>query len=288
MEKLKAKSTPVERNETSKLNGHPKAAAAGRLGIRKTYKLFIDGKFPRTESGRYYSLEDDSGKIIANVCRASRKDFRDAVVAARKAQSDWAKKTASNKGQIFYRIAETLDGRRDQFIHTLISQGMNNNAATAEVDAAVDRLVYYAGWADKYQQVFSSVNPVESAHFNFSYPEPTGVVAVIAPEENGLIGLVTSISPAVIGGNTVIALASSAFPLTAVEFAETLVASDVPGGVINLLTGYSSELHTHFSTHMDVNALVYCRQNADEVKTMQKNSSLNVKRFVQLLSEKDR
>jgi len=280
MEKLKAKSTPVEKTEPAKLNGHSKENGTERLAIRKTYKLYIDGKFPRTESGRYYALQDGNGKVIANVCRASRKDFRDAVVAARKAQHDWAKKSAYNKGQVFYRIAETLDGRRDQLIQTLRIQGMNSNKAAEEVDAAIDRLVYYAGWSDKYQQVFSSVNPVESAHFNFSYPEPTGVVAVIAPEENGLLGLVSSIAPAVIGGNAVIALASSVFPLTAVEFAEALVASDVPGGVINLLTGYSSELHTHFSSHMDVNAIIYCGSNMEELKTIQINASLNVKRVI--------
>ena len=285
MEKLKTKVIQPAHTATGGMNGHAKETPAGRIEILKTYKLFIDGKFPRTESGRYYKLADAGGKVMANVCRASRKDFRDAVVAARKAQGDWAKKSAYNKGQVFYRIAETLEGRKQQFIQTLMIQGYGKTAAAAEVEASIDRLVYYAGWSDKFQQVFSSVNPVESSHFNFSFPEPTGVVAIIAPEENALIGLVSSIAPAVIGGNAVIALASSVFPLTAIAFAEVLVASDVPGGIINLLTGYSKELHTHFASHMDVNAVVYCRANRDELKAIQEQASLNVKRVFQQLPE---
>lgn len=282
MEKLKTKPTITEIPQAVNVNGHTKSIPGVRVEIQKTYKLYIDGKFPRTESGRYYKLNGEGNKTIANICRASRKDFRDAVVAARKSQAQWAKRTAYNKSQILYRIAETLEGRKQQFILTLCLQGYNKTAAAKEVDASIDRLIYYAGWPDKYIQVFSSVNPVESSHFNFSFPEPTGVVAIIAPEENGLIGLVSTLAPALAGGNTMVALASSQFPLTAIEFAEVLVASDVPGGVINLLTGYSHELHTHFSSHMDVNAIIYCNDKPDELKTIQMNGALNVKRvFVQ-------
>ncbi|HRB39703.1 MAG TPA: aldehyde dehydrogenase family protein, partial [Bacteroidia bacterium] len=174
------------------LNGHSHHAETEiRLAVQKTYKLYIDGKFPRTESGRYYKLNDKNGKVIANICRASRKDFRDAVVVARKAQGDWQKKSAFNRSQILYRIAETLETRRLQFVSTLGLQGVSETAAQKEVSAAVDMLVYYAGWCDKYQQVFSSVNPVESSHFNFSFPEPTGVVTAIASPEQGLLNLVS-------------------------------------------------------------------------------------------------
>jgi len=280
MEKLKSKSSITESTAGIRVNGHAKGTAAARLEIKKTYKLYIGGKFPRTESGRYYRLEDDNRNIIANICRSSRKDFRDAVVAARKAQDEWARRSAFNKGQVFYRIAETLEGRRPQFVATMVLQGYNEARAVAEINASVDRLLYYAGWSDKYQQVFSSVNPVESSHFNFSYPEPTGVVSVIATEQNALIGLVSAISSAVIGGNAVVVLASSLHPLTAIEFAEVLVASDVPGGIINILTGFSNELHAHFSSHMDVNAVIYCREDPAELKMIRTNASLNVKRVL--------
>lgn len=244
----------------------------------KTYKLYIDGKFPRTESGRYYILKNSDGDTIANVCKSSRKDFREAVVAARKAQHGWASKSAYNKGQILYRIAEMLESRKAQFIAELVSQGCSEGSANAEVNHSIDRLVYYAGWSDKYQQVFSSVNPVESSHFNFSVPEPTGVVAILSPENFGLIGLVSTIAPAIVGGNTVIILASTALPLTAITFAEVLNSSDVPGGVVNILTGERSELLSHFANHMDVNAVVYCGDDAGEIKKIQELASLNVKR----------
>lgn len=281
MEKLKTKPVAAGiKTNAERMNGHAKTNASSRVEILKTYKLYIDGKFPRTESGRYFKLTGDGNRVLANICRASRKDFRDSVVAARKAQSDWAKKTAYNKGQILYRIAETLEGRKQQFVHTLILQGYEKSVALNEVNASIDRLIYYAGWSDKFQQVFSSVNPVESSHFNFSFPEPTGVVSLIAPEENGLIGLVSGIAPVIVGGNTIITLASSLYPLTAIEFAEVLATSDMPGGVINLLTGFSKELHTHMSSHMDVNAMIYCGANQEEWKTIQINASLNVKRVV--------
>jgi acyl-CoA reductase-like NAD-dependent aldehyde dehydrogenase len=212
-----------------------------RLAVNKTYKLYIGGKFPRTESGRYFKLESKNGELIANVCRGSKKDVRDAVVAARKTFGEWSKKTSYNRGQILYRIAETLEGKKAQLIDTLCRQGMKSAAALVDVEDAIDRVVYYAGWCDKYQQIFSSVNPVESSHFNFSYPEPTGVVTIIAPEDSGLLGLVSSIMPAIAGGNTVVVLASSQYPLTAIEFAEAIHASDVPGGTINLITGFRCE-----------------------------------------------
>ncbi|HOZ81814.1 MAG TPA: aldehyde dehydrogenase family protein [Bacteroidia bacterium] len=263
------------------LNGHSHHAETEiRLAVQKTYKLYIDGKFPRTESGRYYKLNDKNGKVIANICRASRKDFRDAVVVARKAQGDWQKKSAFNRSQILYRIAETLETRRLQFVSTLGLQGVSETAAQKEVSAAVDMLVYYAGWCDKYQQVFSSVNPVESSHFNFSFPEPTGVVTAIASPEQGLLNLVSLMAPSLAGGNSIIILAAEKFPLTAIDFAEVLNASDVPGGVVNILTGYSKELHTHFSSHMDVNAIVYAGDNSAELKTIQTNAAGNVKRVV--------
>ncbi|MCW5931383.1 MAG: aldehyde dehydrogenase family protein [Bacteroidetes bacterium] len=251
-----------------------------RIPVLKTYKLYINGQFPRTESGRYYKLTNRDGKVIANICRGSRKDFRDAVVAARKAQEGWQKKSAFNKSQILYRIAETLETRKAQFAETLMLQGYEHQAAEQEVYASIDMLVYYAGWCDKYQQVFSSVNPVESSYFNFSFPEPMGVVAAIANQQSGLLSLITTIAPAIAGGNAIIVLAAEKYPLTAIDLAEVLNASDVPGGVVNILTGYSKELHTHFSSHMDVNAMMYCGNNADELKTIQTNAALNVKRVI--------
>jgi len=271
--------TSVSANGMSE-NGHHAEKKSNRLDVLKTYKLYVDGKFPRTESGRYYILEDGEGKSLANICRGSRKDFRDAVVAARKAQHGWASKSAYNKGQIVYRIAEMLEGRKAQFISELMQQGSTQAAAEQEVNLSIDRMLYYAGWSDKYQQVFSAVNPVESSHFNFSIPNPTGVVSIIAPEENGLIGLVSVIAPAIVGGNTVIVLASKEKPLSAITFGEVLHSSDVPAGVVNILTGFRSELITHFSNHMDVNACVYCGNDTEDIKKIQINSSLNVKRAV--------
>ena len=249
-----------------------------RLDVLKTYKIYIGGKFPRTESGRYYLLEGKDKKPIANICRGSRKDFRNSVVAARKAFPDWSGRTAYNRGQILYRIAEMLEGRREQFVSELKLQGDSTAKAEKEVNISIDRLIYYAGWTDKYIQLFSSVNPVASPHFNFSVPEPTGVVAVIAPEESGLLGLVSVIAPVIAGGNTCVVLASHSKPLCAVSFAEVLHSSDLPGGVVNMLTGIRSELLDNFSTHMDVNAVVYCGDDKRESKRIMENSSLNVKR----------
>jgi acyl-CoA reductase-like NAD-dependent aldehyde dehydrogenase len=256
------------------------ATAADRVPVAKTYKIYIDGKFPRTESGRYFALSDKKGNVIANVCRGSRKDFRNSVVAARKAQPGWAKASAYLRGQILYRIAEMLEGRRDQFIGELQLQGATARAATKEVDTSIDRLIYFAGWADKYQQVFSAVNPVSSSHFNFSVLEPTGVVSIIAPDEPGLLGLVSNVAPTIAGGNTCVVLASESKPLSAVSFAEVLHASDVPGGVVNILTGYRDELTEHFASHMDVNAIVYCDGGKKTARTVQELAADNIKRVV--------
>ena len=271
--------TDKKRTSSASLKGAAgNTAASKRISVMKTYKLYIDGKFPRTESGRYAIFKDAGGQPLANICVSSRKDFREAVVAARKAQGSWASRSAYNKGQILYRIAEMLEGRRPQFVAEFIQQGLTPAAAEAEVNVAVDRLVYYAGWSDKYQQIFSAVNPVESSHFNFSLQEPTGVVSVVAPDESGLAGLVAVVAPAVVGGNTVIVLSSEKFPLTAVTFAEVLHTSDLPGGVVNILTGSRKELVSQFSSHMDVNACVYCGDDAAHRKTVDENASLNVKR----------
>ncbi len=251
-----------------------------RLDIQKTYKLYIGGKFPRTESGRYYAINDRKGKLIANMCLASRKDFRNAVVAARGAQSSWAKQSALNKGQVLYRIAEMLEGRKEQFIHELIIQGENESNAVSEVDNSIDRLVYYAGWSDKYQQIFSSVNPVSSPHFNFSNVEPVGVVSIVAPEKQGLLGLISVTAPAIVGGNSAIILASETKPLSAVSFAEVINSSDVPGGVVNILTGKREELISQMASHMDVNAIVYCGKDEKQIKLISEQASNNVKRTV--------
>jgi acyl-CoA reductase-like NAD-dependent aldehyde dehydrogenase len=256
------------------------ATAEDRLPIAKTYKIYIDGKFPRTESGRYFALENRKGDVIANVCRSSRKDFRNAVVAARKAQPGWAKASAYLRGQILYRIAEMLEGRREQFIAELALQGATPKAAQKEVDASIDRLIYFAGWADKYQQVFSAVNPVSSSHFNFSVLAPTGVVSIIAPDEPGLIGLISNIAPAIAGGNTCVVLASESRPLSAVSFAEVMHASDVPGGVVNILTGLRAELTGQFASHMDVNAIIYSDGSKKTAKEVQELAADNIKRVI--------
>ncbi len=251
-----------------------------RIDILKTYKLYIGGKFPRTESGRYFPVHNKKGLLLANMCLASRKDFRNAVVSARKVQSGWQNTTALNKGQILYRIAEMLEGRKEQFIKELEIQGSSSKKAKEEVEASIDRLVYYAGWSDKYQQIFSSVNPVSSAHFNFSASEPMGVVSIIAPESQGLLGLVSVIAPVLVGGNTSIVLASKNIPLSAISFAEVIHSSDVPPGVINILTGEREELISHMASHMDVNAIVYNGSDEQDIKKISELSSENIKRVI--------
>jgi len=272
-------------------NGLEKISPKKRLEVLKTYKIYIGGQFPRTESGRYYIATNSKGDQLANVCLSSRKDFRDAVVAARNAFKGWSARAAFNRGQILYRIAELLEGRKAQFLEELIKQDVSKTQAQKEVAVAIDRLIYYAGWCDKYQQIFGTVNPVASSHFNFSVPEPTGVVAAIAPQENALIGLVSTISPIIAGGNTCVILASETKPLCAVSFAEVINSSDVPGGVVNILTGKPSELFSQFASHMDVNAVVYCGNDELIEKEIQQKAAGSVKRVftyrdVNWLSEK--
>lgn len=251
-----------------------------RLDVQKTYKMYIGGAFPRSESGRFYSLNDKSGKFTANICRGSRKDFRNAIVAARKAQGGWAARSAYNRGQILYRIAEMMEGRKEQLAAELIKEGSTSKSASKEVETAIDRVVYFAGWSDKYQQIFSTVNPVASSHFNFSMPEPTGVVTIIAPQNASLLGFVQTVIPVITGGNTVVVLASHNNPLATLTLAEILNSSDVPGGVINILTGFEDELREHFSSHMDVNAMVYCENDKEALREIQENASLNVKAII--------
>ena len=253
---------------------------AQSLKIHKTYKLYIDGKFPRTESGRYIKWIDPKKNMTINFCRGSRKDFRNAVVAARSAFKAWSDRSAYNRGQIFYRIAEMLESRKEQFKSELILQGFTKKQSEKEVALSINRLVYYAGWADKYQQLFSRVNPVSSPYYNFSSPEPTGVVAVIAPDDSCLLGFLSVIVPAVVGGNTVVILASESYPLCGITFAEVLHSSDVPGGVINIMSGRRSELIEQFSSHMDVNAIIYCGVDPGHASMIEKNTALNVKRAI--------
>ena len=251
------------------------------LEVLKTYKMYIGGAFPRTESGRFYKVYDSEGDLLANACLASRKDFRNAVVSARGAFKGWKSRNTYNRSQILYRIAEMLETRRTQFEHHLSRIGFSTAEAEADVNAAIDRLIYYAGWADKYQQVFGSVNPVASAHFNFSILEATGVVAMFAPESSPLLGLVSTVAPVIVGGNTCVVLASEKYPLPAIDFAEVLNSSDVPGGVVNILTGKKEELAEHFSSHMDVNAVCYFDDLPKEMKKLiDEKAAENIKRVI--------
>ena len=227
-----------------------------RVDVRKTYKLYIGGAFPRSESGHSYEVRDSRGKFVANAALASRKDVRDAVVAARKAFGGWAGRTAYNRGQVVYRIAEVMEDRRPQFVDA-VRQSEGGTAAQAgrQVDAAIDRLVWYAGWADKITQVIGSQNPVAGPYFNLSSPEPTGVVGLLAPQQSSLLGLVSVVAPVIVTGNVAVAVSSFARPLPAVTFAEVLATSDVPGGVVNILTGDGLALGPWLAAHMDVNAI---------------------------------
>jgi len=230
--------------------------SAARLDVRKTYKLYIGGGFPRSESGRSYVVDDAKGGFLANAALASRKDARDAVVAARKAFPGWSARTAYNRGQVVYRVAEVLEGRRDQFGEAVQrGEGIGKRQAEAAVDSSIDRLVWYAGWADKLAQVFGGTNPVAGPYFDFSIPEPTGVVAVVAPQKSSLLGLVSVVAPVIVTGNTCVVAASYERPLPAVDFAEVLATSDVPGGVVNILTGSLSDTVPTLASHMDVNAI---------------------------------
>src|SRR2546423_7468926 len=226
-----------------------------RLNVRKTYKLYINGEFPRTESGRFYAVRNKGGELLANACRGSRKDLRNAVQAARKALPGWSGKTAYNRGQILYRIAEVCESRAAELVDELRRQGASASEARREVEQVTDRWVNYAGWSDKYPQVFGSVNPVAGPYYNFTVPEPTGVVGVVAPDEPSLLGLVSRIAPAMVGGNTVVAITSESKPLAAITLGEAFETSDVPAGVINLISGLKSELTPWLASHMDVNAI---------------------------------
>jgi acyl-CoA reductase-like NAD-dependent aldehyde dehydrogenase len=252
-----------------------------RLNVQKTYKLFINGQFPRTESGRSLELKDAKGKFLANVCWGSRKDVRDAVVAARKAFDGWSKKTAYLRGQVLYRMAEMLERRAEEFVAEICAMtGKTMVQARAEVEKSIDRLVWYAGWSDKFAQLFGSVNPVASAFFNFSVPEPTGVVGIVAPQQPSLLGVISAIAPVIVSGNSGVVIASEKYPLCAVSLGEVFVTSDLPAGVVNIVTGKGSELISHLCKHMDVNAVVDYRSDAAQYKALQLDGAENVKRMV--------
>ena len=256
-------------------------AASPPIEILKTYKMYIGGNFPRTESGRFYSPEV-KGKSIGNICLASRKDVRNAIVAARTAQPGWASRTAYNRSQILYRIAEMLQGRSGQFVAELQTQGLNEKDARAEVQATIDRMIYYSGWCDKFQQLFSSVNPVASSHFNFSVLEPTGVVVLLASQTSPLLGLANALAPIIAGGNTCVVIANETQPLSAITFCEVMQTSDLPGGVVNVLTGRIDELMSHAAKHLDVNAIAADKISKTKLKALKEDAAGNLKRVANL------
>ncbi|WP_078591513.1 aldehyde dehydrogenase family protein [Streptomyces megasporus] len=263
----------------SEMSGKP--GAHTRLSVLKTYKLFVGGKFPRSESGRVYEVTDTRGNWLANAPLASRKDARDAVVAARKAFGGWSRATAYNRGQILYRIAEMLEGRRDQFVaEVAAAEGLSKAKATAQVDAAVDRWVWYAGWSDKVAQVVGGANPVAGPYFNLSTPEPTGVVAVLAPREPSFLGLVSVLAPVIVTGNTAVVAASERAPLPALSLAEVLATSDLPGGVVNLLSGRTAEIAAPLAAHQDVNAIDLTGADAELAKELETAAAENLKRVL--------
>ena len=238
-----------------------------RIDVRKTYKLYIGGAFPRSESGRSYVVNDAKGRLVANAARASRKDARDAVVAARAAFGGWSTRTAYNRAQVVYRVAEVLEGRRDQFEAELrASEGVTPAKARTFVDASIDRLVWYAGWADKITQVVGNANPVAGPYFNLSTPEPSGVIAVVAPQ-GPLLGLVSVVAPLIVTGNTVVVIASEQHPLTAITLGEVMATSDLPGGVVNVLTGSQAEIAPWLASHMDVNGIDLTGVTDEELAT---------------------
>ena len=250
-----------------------------RIKVLKTYKIFINGKFPRTESGRYTQLKIDN-LPIANVCLSSRKDVRNAVLSARNAFESWSSKSAYNRSQILYRIAEIMEGNKSKFIKELILQGEDSKKAILEIDQSIDRIIYFAGWPDKINPIFGSVNPVASSHFNFTILEPMGVVGIVAPEENSLLGLISSIIPVILSGNTCLAIVSEKLPLCAISLAEVISNSDVPNGVVNIITGSKDELAPHIAQHMDVNALGINIDNKELKNKMFFQASNNLKRVV--------
>jgi len=253
---------------------------SARLDVRKTYKLYVDGAFPRSESGRSYVVNDAKGKFLANASQASRKDARDAVVAARKAFGGWSARTAYNRGQVLYRIAEVMEGRHDQFsAEVAAAEGLSVAKARPLVDAAIDRWVWYAGWADKLAQVVGSSNPVAGPYFDFSVPEATGVVALLAPQDSSLLGLTSVIAPAIVSGNTTVVVTSFERPIPAITLGEVMATSDLPGGVVNLLTGSATEIGPWLASHLDVNAIDLCGvESADEARDLEAASAENLKR----------
>ena len=251
-----------------------------RLDVRKTYKLFIGGNFVRSESGRYLQARSTAGHPLDNFCQASRKDFRDAVTAARAAFDGWAQKSAYLRGQILYRAAEMLQNRAAELVDEISrSTGASQNVACREVALVIDRLVYFAGWTDKYSQIFATVNPIASSHFNFTTPEPSGVVAVLAPDEPALLPLVSSLAPVILSGNTAVAIASEKNPLPALTFAEILATSDFPAGVVNMLSGKRSDLLAHIASHLDVNAICDASGAPEASAKLQAGTALNLKRY---------
>jgi acyl-CoA reductase-like NAD-dependent aldehyde dehydrogenase len=253
-----------------------------RIDVRKTYKLYIGGAFPRSESGRSYVVSDSKGNFLANASQASRKDARDAVQAARKAFGGWSGRTAYNRGQVVYRVAEVLEGRRAQFVDEVQkSEGVGRRQAEGAVDIAVDRLVWYAGWADKITQVVGGANPIAGPYFNFSMPDPTGVVAIVAPQQSSLLGLVSVVAPAIVTGNTAVVVSSFERPLPAITFSEVLATSDVPGGVVNVLTGSAAEVAPWLASHMDVNAIDLTGvEDANLARSLEESAAENLKRVV--------
>jgi acyl-CoA reductase-like NAD-dependent aldehyde dehydrogenase len=252
-----------------------------RVDVRKTYKLYIGGAFPRSESGHSYEVTDGKGRFVANAALASRKDARDAVVAARKAFGGWSTRTAYNRAQILYRVAEVMEDRRPQFVQAIVqSEGLSASRADKALDEAIDRLVWYAGWADKITQVVGNANPVAGPFFNLSTPEPTGVVAVLAPQDSSLLGLVSVVAPVIVTGNTAVVVSSYDRPLPAVTFSEVLATSDVPGGVVNILTGSAATIGPWLASHMDVNAIDLAGAPGDDVTELQVAAADNLKRVV--------
>jgi len=253
---------------------------AGRLPVAKTYKLFIDGAFPRSESGRTFPVHGPDGTLLANAARASRKDLRDAVRTARAAQEGWATRTAYNRGQVLYRVAEMLEGRRAELATLLSDTGLGTEAAEEEVEASIDRWVWYAGWSDKVHHVLGTVNPVAGPYFNFTVPEPTGVVGLVAPARPALLGLVSRLVPAIVGGNTVVVVTGGDASLVAVTLGEVLATSDVPAGVVNVLTGERAELLPWLISHLDVNAVDLTGADDDLEAEVVAQAAANVKRVV--------
>ena len=259
-----------------------------RLPILKTYKLYLGGAFPRTESGRTTVVEDAQGQARAHLCRASRKDFRNAVVAARKAQPGWAGRSAYNRGQVLYRMAEMLEGKASEFVEALAASVPGGaTRARSEVEASVDRLVAFAGWSDKYQQILGCQNPVEGPFHNFSLPEATGVLALVAPNEEPLLGLISLLAPALCAGNTVLALGSESHPLATAIFGEVCATSDVPAGVVNLLTGQRAELLEQFASHRDVDGISAASCSPDEKRVLELGAAENLKRVHVLALDED-